>query len=136
MIEEFVELQQMIFPGKFDYLVEFDGVDSEREYVPPMLMQPFVENSIRHGLLPRDTKGLLKIGIRKTNIGLHIEISDNGVGMRKAKDLQAASGFRYISRGRELTLRRIELLNKLGFKITLSTESNDKGTIINIIILR
>ncbi len=136
MIEEFVELQQMIFPGKFDYQVEFDGVDCDREYVPPMLMQPFVENSIRHGLLPLETKGLLSIEIRNSNIGLHIEISDNGVGMRKAKDLQAASGFRYISRGRELTLRRIELLNKLGFKITLSTESNDKGTIINIIILR
>jgi ligand-binding sensor domain-containing protein len=136
MIEEFVELQQMIFPGKFDYQVEFDGVDCEREYVPPMLMQPFVENSIRHGLLPRDTKGLLKIEIRKSNTGLHLEISDNGVGVRKAKDLKAASGFRYISRGRELTLRRIELLNKLGFKISFSTESNDKGTVINIIILR
>jgi ligand-binding sensor domain-containing protein len=136
MIEEFVELQQMIFPGKFDYQVNIYGIDSEREFVPPMLMQPFVENSIRHGLIPLEAKGLLKIEIGKTDKGLHVEISDNGIGVRKAKDLQAVSGFRYISRGRELTMRRIELLNKLGFKISFNSESNENGTVVNIIILR
>ncbi len=136
MIGGFVDLQQMIFPDKFDYLVNMEDVDAENELVPPMLLQPFVENSIRHGLLPLQNKGMLRIDIRKSDNRLHIEISDNGVGMRKAKDLQAASGFRYISRGRELTLKRIELLNKIGFNITFSTESNDKGTVVKIIILR
>lgn len=134
MIGEFVELQQMIFPGKFDYQVHHQGVDCEKEYIPPMLIQPFVENSIRHGLIPLEGNGLLKIEISKTDLGLQIMISDNGIGVRKAKDLQAASGFRYISRGRELTLRRIELLNKLGFKISYNTNSHENGTVVNIII--
>jgi ligand-binding sensor domain-containing protein len=136
MIEEFVELQQMIFPGKFEYQVSIDGIESDKVFVPPMLMQPFVENSIRHGLIPLEGKGILKIDIEKTDNGLQIVISDNGIGVRMAKDLQAASGFRYISRGRELTLQRIELLNKLGFKISHRTDSNEKGTVVNIIIER
>lgn len=135
MIGEFVELQQMIFPGKFDYQVRHNGIDCDKEYIPPMLIQPFVENSIRHGLIPLEGNGLLIIEISRTETGLQIMVSDNGVGVRKAKDLQAASGFRYISRGRELTLRRIELLNKLGFKISYSTDSNEKGTVVNIKIV-
>lgn len=135
MIGEFVELQQMIFPDKFEYRVCTDGIDCEKVFVAPMLMQPFVENSIRHGLIPLDGKGILEIIIAKTSGGMQIVISDNGIGVRKANDLQAASGFRYISRGRELTLKRIELLNKLGFKISFDTESNEKGTVVNILIM-
>ena len=129
---EFIHLQSAIFPDKFDYHLNINGVDCEKEYIPPMLIQPFVENAIRHGLLPLHTKGKLTIDIRKSGKTLYIEIADNGKGMRKAEDLQAKSAFRYISRGRELTLRRIELLNKMGFRISTETDSKETGTRVTI----
>jgi LytS/YehU family sensor histidine kinase len=94
-----------------------------------------VENAIRHGLLPLKTQGILSIDIHKTGRILSIEIADNGKGMRQADALLSNSAFRYVSRGRELTLRRIELLNKMGFHITLNTESDNTGTKITIKIL-
>jgi hypothetical protein len=136
MIDEFVHFQSLIFPEKFEYHVSVVDVDCEKELIPPMLLQPFVENSIRHGLLPLKSKGLLIIEILNAGNNLKISISDNGIGLRKAKELVEKSAFRYISRGRELTIKRIELLNKLGFEILYNTESNDTGTIVTLIIGR
>lgn len=129
---EFIHLQAAIFPDKFDYQLNTNDVDCEKEYIPPMLIQPFVENAIRHGLLPLKNKGKLTIDIRKSGETLYIEISDNGKGMRQADDLITHSAFRYVSRGRELTIRRIELLNKMGFRISLKTDSNETGTTVTI----
>jgi streptogramin lyase len=129
---EFIHLQSSIFPDKFDYQLNVTGVDCEKEYIPPMLIQPFVENAIRHGLLPLKTKGELKVDIRKSGNSLYVEISDNGKGIRQADELITHSSFRYVSRGRELTIRRIELLNKMGFRISLKTESNESGTKVTL----
>lgn len=132
LIGEFIHFQSMIFPDKFEYQLKVNHTDCDNEYIPPMLIQPFVENAIRHGLLPLKTKGILLVDIHKTREALCIEITDNGKGMRQANALIANSIFRYVSRGRELTMRRIELLNKMGFQISLQTHSNDTGTKINI----
>jgi ligand-binding sensor domain-containing protein len=132
MIEEFVHFQSMIFPDKFEYELHVQNVECEKEYIPPMLLQPFVENAIRHGLLPLKTKGKLTINISKTGDTRTIEIKDNGKGMRQADALVINSALRYVSRGRELTIRRIELLNKMGFRISMNTDSQDSGTTVTL----
>jgi hypothetical protein len=133
MLSEFVEFQQEIFPGRFKFQKEISGeVDIHSQKIPPMLIQPFVENAIRHGLLPSDNPGTLTLRVRKIKGILLITISDNGIGVEKSAELNRKSAFRYVSRGKELTLKRISLLNKLGFRIEVLNESNNSGTTITI----
>ncbi len=133
MLSEFVEFQQEIFPGRFEFRKDISGeVDIYRQKIPPMLIQPFVENAIRHGLLPSENRGTLSLRISKTADQLLITISDNGIGVEKSAELNRKSTLRYISRGKELTLKRISLLNKLGFRIEVLTDSNSNGTTITI----
>lgn len=129
LLHAYVEFQQMINPGKFDFALSIDkNLSPKKELIPPLLLQPFVENAIRHGLLPLDTKGNLSLKISNPGKTLLIEITDNGIGIRKSEKLLKKSAMRYNSRGKELTLNRIQLLNQLGFKIECHTESNDEGT--------
>jgi LytS/YehU family sensor histidine kinase len=108
----------------------------KKETIPPMLLQPFVENSIRHGLLLKKGKGILRISIhRLERNGLNISISDDGIGIEKAAQTIRNSPFRYVSKGSELTLKRVKLLNELGLPITIQTTSSEKGTSIEIKIL-
>jgi hypothetical protein len=137
LINGFVEFQQLIYPNKFEYIFNTDSaIDPEHETIPPMILQPFVENAIRHGLLPKNGVGILKLEItRMEEKGLRIIIADNGIGIEKAGRILTDSPFRYESKGTMLTLNRIKLLNELGYKITVNTESSDKGTKIEITIL-
>jgi hypothetical protein len=136
LLTEFVEFQQEINPGRFQFRLEIDpGIDSGQQKIPPMLIQPFIENAIRHGLLPSERDGLLLLKIGKEGKELKIYISDNGIGMEKSAELNRRSQFRYHSRGQELTLKRIELLNKLGFRIHTKAQSDQNGTNITISII-
>lgn len=135
MLHEFVEFQQIINPGKFEYKVVIEaGFDVENEFIPPMLIQPFVENAIRHGILLSKNRGLMELTFEKIGEKTVITVCDNGIGIQSAEKLLNKSPMRYTSRGKELTFQRIKLLNQLGFGIDTKTESDDSGTIIKIII--
>ncbi len=137
LLNSFVSFQQLIYPGKFEYFADVDPViDTEKVAIPPMLLQPFIENSIRHGLLLKTGKGILRLSITRYNKnGLRIKISDDGIGMEKAAQTINESPFRYDSKGSTLTLQRIKLLNELGYPISVQTTSSDQGTTIEIKIL-
>ncbi len=61
-IENYLELQKVRYEGKFDYTIEVDEkIDTETLNIPPMLAQPFIENSIEHGFKHKKNKGTLKI---------------------------------------------------------------------------
>lgn len=134
MINSFVEFQLLIYPEKFDYIVETDpAIDIENETIPPMLIQPFIENAIRHGLLLKQGKGILKLAIKRIGtLGFEIIISDNGIGIKKAGEILKESPFRYESKGTILTINRIKLLNDLGLPVSIQSESSGEGTTIKI----
>lgn len=136
MINSFVEFQLLIYPEKFDYIVETDpAIDIENESIPPMLIQPFIENAIRHGLLLKHGKGILKLAIKRIGkLGFEIIIADNGIGIKKAGEMLKESPFRYESKGTMLTMNRIKLLNDLGLPVSIQSESSEKGTTIKITI--
>jgi len=91
--------------------------------VPPMLMQPFVENAIWHGLHPKETEaGRLHISFKLQNDLLHCSISDNGVGRNKSTLVSAENGQEKKSMGIKLTQNRLEL-----FEHTLQ---RDAGSVI------
>jgi len=84
MLKNYIETQQLRFDNKFDYTINIQkGLDISYIQIPPMLLQPFVENAIEHGLRPLKEKGSLMINIVEVNEYIQFEIIDNGVGFKQ-----------------------------------------------------
>lgn len=102
----YAELEQMRLKGRFTYKVEMSpDVDPEAVSVPPMLLQPFVENAVWHGLASKSGPGCLRIAVSRTNGALHVIIEDDGVGRREAK----GNGGCHTSLGTSITRERMDL---------------------------
>ena len=134
ILNHYISFQQLIYPGRFDYDLIIDpDIDIRTKTIPPMLVQPFVENAIRHGLLLKKGHGHLKVSIlTKETSGMEVFIEDDGVGIEKAMEILLKSPMRYKSRGQELTLKRVKLMNEIGYDISVNTESSGDGTRITI----
>ncbi len=113
----YMDLESMRFKDKFDYDINIDPkVEVELLKVPAMFLQPFVENSIIHGVLPlKDRKGLIKIRISDHLEHIKIEIKDNGVGIEHSVNKKSTQGD-HESQGMLITKGRIELLQKISAK--------------------
>lgn len=137
LLQEFIDFQQMLYPETFIYILSVaNDIDVAEIKIPPMLLQPFVENAISHGLIPKKEIGRLQVDISRNadNQKTIIRIIDDGIGMEQSQQLQQHSNLRYPSRGRKLTIKRIKLLNELGFDITTYTETSSNGTTVTIIL--
>jgi tetratricopeptide (TPR) repeat protein len=109
-IEYYLKLQKLRFDDVFDYNVEVgETLETESLQVPPMLIQPFLENSVEHGMKGLNKKGLISIKINEKGNSLNIELTDNGVG-RAESDKSRDSGHK--SYGMEITRERLGLLKK------------------------
>jgi len=84
-LKNYLETQQLRFESKFDFKITVQsGMDTSFVKIPPMLLQPFVENAIEHGLKRKKEKGLLQISISKKGEFYYFEIIDNGVGYKES----------------------------------------------------
>ena len=86
-LKNYVELEQMIHSKSFDYEIktQLKGIDPEEILIPSMLLQPFIENSIKHGIQPLNKKGLIVLKFEVKSSFLHCTIDDNGVGLQQSK---------------------------------------------------
>ncbi|RPD38272.1 tetratricopeptide repeat-containing sensor histidine kinase [Chitinophaga barathri] len=85
-LESYLSLQLMRFEGTFDYSLDvYDQYEDDGLLIPPMLLQPFVENAIQHGMRQLDRKGMISIRIERGPHVLHCVIEDNGRGMQEEK---------------------------------------------------
>src|SRR5690606_5879731 len=110
----YLSLESMRFRNRFEYEINAVGIDSEQVFVPAMLLQPFVENSIIHGILPDEQKmGKITITINVENQELAIKIQDNGVGIDFSMNKKKGGLGDHRSQGMEITSKRIDLLKKL-----------------------
>ena len=113
-IQLYLSLESMRFKDRFDYEINVEGVDVESEMIPAMLMQPFIENSIIHGILPNeDKKGLITINVSIQNDYLEVLIQDNGVGIQNSLSKKTSMDGDHRSQGMEITSKRIELIQKI-----------------------
>jgi len=121
-IENYLELQKVRYEDMFDYLIEVDEkIDTETMTIPPMLAQPFIENSIEHGFKHKKNKGTLKILFGLKNNILRIEVEDDGVGREKAKEILLKQNKDHRSIATDITRDRLKVLNKkLRQKISLA----------------
>lgn len=131
-IELYLTLEKMRFQEKFDYkLTVSSSLDTEGIEIPSMILQPFVENSIIHGVLPLDKVGLIEINIFEEYDEVIFEVIDDGVGIDNTlKNKKASIAGDHESRGMDITSRRIELLRKLtdeNLMIIGPYQLNDEG---------
>lgn len=113
-IRLYLELEQMRFKNSFSYEITLiDDLDPEEYEIPPMLIQPFIENAIWHGLNHLEEKGKLKIEISREGHALRCIIEDNGIGRVAAQKIRAAQKIKRRSMGMDITMQRIETLNKI-----------------------
>lgn len=134
MLKLYIEFEQLQYENKFEYTFDIeDQIDTSVFTIPPMILQPFIENAIKHGLMYLDHKGILDIKFYLKDDTLVCEILDNGVGRNKAAEIQASSIKLYKSRGIDLVMERINILNTLTYDIRLFTEDiTPNGTRVNV----
>jgi LytS/YehU family sensor histidine kinase len=110
----YIEMEQMRFFDRFEYEISVHpALQTEHIEVPPLLIQPFVENAIWHGLMHQKTAGKLQIKVYPEGNRLCIEVEDNGVGRQKAMELKTRSATVHKSLGMKVTAERLEVINQL-----------------------
>jgi LytS/YehU family sensor histidine kinase len=115
MLESYIQLEALRFKGKINYQIVLDEmIEPESTYLPSMVLQPFVENAIWHGLMHKENeeKGMITIGIKEEEDRLLCTIEDNGVGREKAQVLREKSVLKSKSMGMKITEERLRLLSK------------------------
>jgi tetratricopeptide (TPR) repeat protein len=142
-LQLYISMEALRFDHVFDYEIEADeSLISENTFIPPMLVQPYAENAIWHGLLHKEEKGKLYIRFMKEKEDLlRVEIEDNGVGRQKAKEIESNDMLKKKSYGMQISKSRIELINKLSIYNTSvnvqdlrDEEGNASGTKITLTI--
>jgi hypothetical protein len=114
ILKNYILLEQMRFSNQFNFQLNIDpNVNTMAIEIPPMVIQPFVENAIWHGLVPLkgERKGMLKIHMANSNNNLHITIEDNGVGREFSKTKHRSPDYK--SMGMDLIGERMTLLNNM-----------------------
>jgi sensor histidine kinase YesM len=108
----YIEIENKRFENKFTWKIQVaPNVDTSRLLVPPMIIQPYVENAIWHGLLHKAEPGILKIELMQRDGYLEIIIEDDGVGRSAAIGLGSKTSLKTKSHGLDVTARRIANFN-------------------------
>lgn len=129
----YLSLEKYRFGEKFEYNIRIDKeIDKEETLIPSMILQPYIENAIWHGIMPKEEGGEVQINIaQKDEDYLWIKIIDNGIGINNSL---ADKHNKHQSKGMSLTQERINLLNQIEAKpIQIAIEQNGNfGTTITI----
>ncbi|WP_336515096.1 sensor histidine kinase [Pollutibacter soli] len=117
-LDLYLQMENLRFKDRFVYEILVDeDIDTTMVNIPPMLVQPYVENAIWHGLMHKEAnkgKSKVSIHIKKTETGIICIIEDNGIGREKAAAISSKTGTRSRkSMGMRITEDRIEIINKL-----------------------
>lgn len=121
----YIDMEISRFEDQFNYQIILDPtLEIEHLEVPPLIIQPYVENAIWHGLMNKADKGHLLIELHREGNTLCCVITDDGVGRKQAAILKSKSANKSKSLGMQITAHRLELINALNEKAT-TVEVND-----------
>lgn len=142
LLELYVKLEHSRFADKFDYTIQVDeNLDVQAFQIPPMLLQPYIENAIWHGLRYKEEKGFLKIDMQQVDKEtLQIIITDDGIGRKKSAALKTQNQKKQKSKGMGNIKKRVAILNdmyknKVGVHIS-DLETDGSGTKVKFILKR
>ncbi|RCW90400.1 tetratricopeptide repeat-containing sensor histidine kinase [Winogradskyella arenosi] len=135
LLSLYIKLEHFRFQDKFDYAIEVDpAIVIDHFQIPPMLLQPYIENAVWHGLRYKTEKGFLKIHIQpKSKDEISISITDNGIGRERSKALKTENQKKHKSKGMHNIKKRVAILNemykdKVDVSISDFQTSEDAGT--------
>ncbi len=142
-IKIFLDLEALRFENRFEYFIHVDNkIDTAFVQIPSMLIQPYIENAIWHGIMPKDGKGKIEVSIELLENTLKCIVEDNGIGRKKSKEFQAQQKFKtHKSIGMSNTRERLEIINQLNNSALsvqiidlLDKEGNALGTRVELFI--
>lgn len=109
----YLEIESLRFYGKFSFDIQMDPeIDDSFLEIPPMILQPYVENAILHGLMHSPKKGHLQITLSLEEDNVLCVIQDDGIGRERAAQIRKESGIERKSRGMLITKQRLDVLNQ------------------------
>lgn len=111
----YINMEKLRFLDKFDYKLNIDEeIDQQFTQIPPLLIQPYVENAIWHGLMQKEDGGMLIISLQLENETLlSVTIEDNGIGRTNSALLKSKTALNHKSFGLQMTRDRISIVNRL-----------------------
>jgi len=134
-LELYVELEALRASFSFDYeFILEDNLSAENLFIPPMIIQPYIENAILHGIIPlSERRGMLSVKFSKEGTVLTCIIDDNGIGRKKAKEIRERKQLSHQSMGMSVTQDRIDILNQqnhnLLTKVVVIDKEIDNGSL-------
>ncbi|MFC4686477.1 tetratricopeptide repeat protein [Epilithonimonas pallida] len=136
-LQNYLELEQLRFNNKFDFNISKESNIEDDTAIPSLLLQPYVENAIIHGVVPLEDKGFINIIFRQIEDQLICIITDNGVGIEQSKKNKETFVNAHKSMAMEISKKRLETLEQLeNKKIELSiTELRDNEKILGTQVL-
>jgi tetratricopeptide (TPR) repeat protein len=112
MLRLYLDMERLRFSDSFTYNITYENsIEPETVYVPPMLLQPFCENAIWHGLMHKEGAGKLEVVLSLEKGQLRCIIADNGIGRAKAAELKTKFNGKQNSLGLKITTERLALFN-------------------------
>ncbi|CAA0223640.1 two-component system-sensor histidine kinase [Tenacibaculum maritimum] len=140
LLRLYVKLEHDRFKDKFEYSLFIDEKIQQDQYlIPPMLLQPYIENAIWHGLRYKKSKGLLEVSMKQQKEGyVEIVIKDDGVGREKSTALKTKNQLKQKSKGMSTIKKRITILNEM-YQDVIDVKvadlfKNGEGTEIKVIL--
>lgn len=132
----YLKLEHYRFRDKFDYEINIDEeVSAESVEVPPMLIQPYIENAVWHGLRYKETKGKLVLNISTEKDFLVVEITDDGIGRKKSAELKTTNQRKHNSTGLKNIQERLQIINKVyktHYRVDIEDLTTEGGTRVKI----
>ena len=129
-LELYLGLEHLRFEDKFDFQFDVKVESSDEVKVPPMLIQPYIENAVWHGLRYKEQKGMLKVVCSESENRLYWIIQDNGIGRSRSQELKTTHQSEGKSTGMKNTEERLRIIKQLynqDISLTVS-DLNDDGT--------
>ncbi|TXG38332.1 tetratricopeptide repeat-containing sensor histidine kinase [Seonamhaeicola maritimus] len=139
LLQLYTKLEHFRFKDRFDYAINIDENINIKDFViPPMLLQPYIENAVWHGLRYKKSKGQLEIAITQTRPDeISVAIIDDGVGRKKSKALKTENQQKQNSKGMGNIKKRVSILNdmykdKVDVLVTDFQDAEDTGTKVEV----
>ncbi|WP_128546580.1 sensor histidine kinase [Larkinella soli] len=112
-LQLYLELEQLRFSHKFDFAIEVDpALRQDATSIPPMIIQPYIENAILHGISHKKERGMIRVGIRAADDHMECSVDDDGVGRQRARQLKGPSSSSHQSVGMVVTEERVQLIRQ------------------------
>jgi hypothetical protein len=136
MLALYLKLEHYRFRDKFDYEFTIEpGINSEAIELPPMLIQPYIENAVWHGLRYKEGRGKLLVQIQQNSHEIEVKISDDGIGRKKSTELKTTNQRKHKSTGLKNISERLAIFNKVyksNYRVEIDDLADDAGTTVRI----